>query len=116
MVSTMVLTFWRCSTQRLLCVARARADGCVHVRASVHVLLKGEPMVRGTRHVQVEGKGGFTKLVAKVRTSGPTVLYHGALAAAAATFVGHYPWFFTVRPADPLACSRFVDITCSVTC
>jgi hypothetical protein len=23
---------------------------------------------------------------------GPTVLYHGALAASAATFVGHYPW------------------------
>lgn len=44
--------------------------------------------------MQVEGKGGFTKLVAKVRVGGPTVLYHGALAASAATFVGHYPWFF----------------------
>lgn len=45
--------------------------------------------------MQVEGKGGFGKLVGKVRANGPSVLYHGALAAAAATFVGHYPWFFT---------------------
>lgn len=28
----------------------------------------------------------------QVRVGGPTVLYHGALAASAATFVGHYPW------------------------
>lgn len=26
---------------------------------------------------------------------GPAVLWHGALGAASATFVGHYPWFFT---------------------
>ncbi|KAL4435632.1 hypothetical protein ABPG77_002595 [Micractinium sp. CCAP 211/92] len=44
--------------------------------------------------MQVEGKGGFGKLLAKVRVGGPSVLYHGALAASAATFVGHYPWFF----------------------
>jgi hypothetical protein len=44
--------------------------------------------------MQVEGKGGFTKLMQKVRVGGPSVLYHGALAASAATFVGHYPWFF----------------------
>ncbi|EFN57148.1 hypothetical protein CHLNCDRAFT_30535 [Chlorella variabilis] len=43
--------------------------------------------------MQVEGKGGFGKLVQKVRVGGPGVLYHGALAASAATFVGHYPWF-----------------------
>lgn len=41
---------------------------------------------------QVEGKSGLPKLAAKVRAGGPTVLYHGALAASAATFVGHYPW------------------------
>lgn len=45
--------------------------------------------------MQVEGKAGLPALMAKVRTSGPTVLYHGALAASAATFVGHYPWFAT---------------------
>ncbi|KAK9808597.1 hypothetical protein WJX72_000238 [[Myrmecia] bisecta] len=45
--------------------------------------------------MQVEGQGGFGKLRAKVTKSGPRVLYHGALAASAATFVGHYPWFLT---------------------
>ena len=38
--------------------------------------------------LQVEGKAGFPALVSKVRTSGPTVLYHGAIAASVATFVG----------------------------
>jgi hypothetical protein len=45
---------------------------------------------------QVEGQRGLPNLIAKVGKSGPTVLYHGSLAAAAATFVGHYPWFATV--------------------
>ena len=47
--------------------------------------------------VQVEGKDGFAKLMKKVRTSGVRVLYHGSLAAWAATFVGHWPWFAVVR-------------------
>lgn len=42
---------------------------------------------------QVEGAAGLSKLLAKVRTNGPTVLWHGALGAATATFVGHYPWW-----------------------
>ncbi|GLI63189.1 hypothetical protein VaNZ11_006085 [Volvox africanus] len=45
--------------------------------------------------MQVEGKGALKALAAKVRTGGPAVLYHGAMASAAATFVGHYPWFAT---------------------
>jgi hypothetical protein len=40
---------------------------------------------------QVEGKNGFAALMNKVKVGGPTVLYHGALAASVATFVGHYP-------------------------
>ncbi len=55
--------------------------------------------------VQVEGKNGFPALVAKVKTGGVPVLYHGALAASAATFVGHYPWFFTVSPCPALPCA-----------
>jgi Mitochondrial carrier protein len=43
---------------------------------------------------QVEGKDGLKKLFAKIRVAGPPALFHGSLAAAAATFVGHYPWFF----------------------
>lgn len=43
--------------------------------------------------MQVTGK--FSNVVKKVKTGGVPVLYHGSLAAASATFVGHYPWFFT---------------------
>lgn len=50
--------------------------------------------------LQVEGKGGLTKLAGKVRVGGPTVLWHGALAASGATFVGHYPWFATFNILD----------------
>eukprot|EP00126_Sphaerothecum_destruens_P010643 Sdes_comp20786_c0_seq4m16927 len=44
---------------------------------------------------QVEGSNGLNILRQKLKTSGPRVLFHGALAASAATFVGHFPWFFT---------------------
>jgi hypothetical protein len=43
--------------------------------------------------MQVTGK--FSNVVSKVKANGPLVLYHGSLASASATFVGHYPWFFT---------------------
>lgn len=43
--------------------------------------------------MQVTGK--FSNVTKKVKSGGPGVLYHGALASASATFVGHYPWFFT---------------------
>lgn len=42
--------------------------------------------------MQVEGKGGFQHLMNKVKTHGPTAIFHGALASAAATFAGHFPW------------------------
>jgi hypothetical protein len=43
--------------------------------------------------MQVTGK--FSAVVDKVKLAGPLSLYNGAIAAASATFVGHYPWFFT---------------------
>jgi len=43
--------------------------------------------------MQVTGK--FSNVVSKVKANGLPVLYHGSLASASATFVGHYPWFFT---------------------
>lgn len=43
--------------------------------------------------MQVTGK--FSNVVTKVKIEGIPALYHGSLAAASATFVGHYPWFFT---------------------
>jgi len=45
--------------------------------------------------LQVEGKHGLKILGGKLSTGGPPVLFHGALAAASATAVGHYPWFAT---------------------
>lgn len=50
--------------------------------------------------LQVEGKDGFKKLRAKVGIGGPTVLWHGALGASGATFVGHFPWFATFNMLD----------------
>lgn len=44
---------------------------------------------------QVEGEKGLKALITKVRTHGISKLYHGSIAAAGATWVGHYPWFFT---------------------
>lgn len=43
--------------------------------------------------MQVTGK--FSSVVDKIKLAGPLTLYNGAIAAATATFVGHYPWFFT---------------------
>lgn len=43
--------------------------------------------------MQVTGK--FSEVVKKVKTNGVKALYQGSIASASATFVGHYPWFFT---------------------
>lgn len=45
--------------------------------------------------MQVEGKSGLNILKMKTRQYGVSVFYYGSVGAAAATFVGHYPWFFT---------------------
>lgn len=45
--------------------------------------------------MQVEGNRGLALLRQKVAEHGPRVLFNGALASSAATFVGHYPWFLT---------------------
>ena len=45
--------------------------------------------------LQVEGKDGIKKFKTKVGKVGPRAFYHGGLAAASATAVGHYPWFAT---------------------
>jgi hypothetical protein len=43
--------------------------------------------------MQVEGKGGVDALRLKVAKHGPTARFNGAMASAAATFAGHYPWY-----------------------
>jgi hypothetical protein len=45
--------------------------------------------------LQVEGSKGMGLLGAKIRAGGPLVLWDGSLGVVSATFVGHYPWFFT---------------------
>jgi hypothetical protein len=43
---------------------------------------------------QVEGKEGLKQLIEKTRKH-PTALWQGAVGAMSATWVGHYPWFYT---------------------
>lgn len=45
--------------------------------------------------LQVEGSKGLPQIMTKFRAHGPSVFFHGALASAAATFAGHFPWFMT---------------------
>ena len=45
--------------------------------------------------LQVEGPKGMKLLGAKLASQGPLVMWHGSLAAASATAVGHFPWFYT---------------------
>jgi len=46
--------------------------------------------------LQVQGARGTTLLRQRIKTNGVGSLWWGAIATAAATFVGHYPWFATV--------------------
>jgi len=79
---------------------------------------------------QVEGADGLKKLVEKTKKH-PTALWQGALGAMSATWVGHFPWFYTnnqlssslpqfdfmygkyVRNAFIGFCSAAVSDTCS---
>lgn len=45
--------------------------------------------------MQANGKEGIPLLKAKLAKGGPSVMFHGATATMAATFVGHYPFFAT---------------------
>ncbi|KAF9074259.1 mitochondrial carrier [Rhodocollybia butyracea] len=45
--------------------------------------------------LQTQGKPGWEILKRRIKLYGIGTLWYGALATAAATFVGHYPWFGT---------------------
>jgi len=45
--------------------------------------------------MQVKGATGLSTLKAKYAAHGPRVFYHGGMGAFGATYVGHFPWFFT---------------------
>lgn len=61
--------------------------------ASFRIFLMPIDTIKTT--LQVEGSNGWNVLQNKVKARGITSLYHGSLAASAATFAGHYPWFAT---------------------
>lgn len=48
--------------------------------------------------MQAQGSRGTALLRKRVKENGVGSLWWGAFATAAATFVGHYPWFATVSP------------------
>merc|ERR1719453_1439401 len=58
------------------------------------------PMDAWKTNKQVHGEDGVKQLLKKVRANGFTTLYHGGLAQASATAVGHWPWFVTYNYLD----------------
>ncbi|CAB9512143.1 Mitochondrial carrier protein [Seminavis robusta] len=67
-------------------------SGCASAAAATfRIVIMPIDTVKTT--MQVTGK--FSAVVDKVKVAGPPALWNGALAAASATFVGHYPWFAT---------------------
>ncbi|KAF8465131.1 mitochondrial carrier domain-containing protein [Russula ochroleuca] len=50
--------------------------------------------------LQTQGKRGWSILRKRIKTYGLGTLWYGAWATAAATFVGHYPWFGTYNQLD----------------
>ena len=52
--------------------------------------------------LQVKGAEGYDQVSAKVKEEGPGVLYQGALANAAASFVGNYPWYLTFNSLNEM--------------
>jgi len=68
------------------------AIGSVAAGLSRIILL---PIDTSKTAMQVEGSEGLERLWTKVREVGPAPLYQGAVASAAATAAGHFPWFLT---------------------
>ena len=50
--------------------------------------------------LQVNGKSGLSLLTNKFSRHGLGVFYHGTLGTFTATYVGHFPWFFTFNYLD----------------
>jgi len=65
------------------------ASGCA---AGFRVVLMPIDAWKTTK--QVEGADGLKKLMEKTKRH-PSALWQGALGAMSATWVGHYPWFYT---------------------
>jgi len=76
----------------LKCNSQANAEGTS--AAGFRIILTPIDTLKTT--LQVQGAGGATLLRQRIKTNGVGSLWWGAIATAAATFVGHYPWFATV--------------------
>jgi len=70
-----------------------KSVGASAAAASFRVFLMPIDCLKTT--LQVEGSKGMALLGQKIKTGGPQVLWHGSLGVVSATFVGHYPWFYT---------------------
>lgn len=81
------------------------------VAASFRVVLMPIDAWKTTK--QVEGKDGLKKLIEKTKNH-PSALWQGSLGAMTATWVGHYPWFYTnnqlreVLPAFDFTYGKYV--------
>merc|ERR1719145_143759 len=76
-------------TQLPTAVKTMAASGCA---AGFRVFLMPVDAWKTTK--QVEGKDGLKRLIEKTKKH-PTALWQGAVGAMTATWVGHYPWFYT---------------------
>lgn len=70
-----------------------KSAGASAAAASFRIFLMPIDCLKTT--LQVEGRNGMALLGSKIAKSGPGVLWHGWEGAISATFVGHYPWFYT---------------------
>merc|ERR1712194_947940 len=76
------------------------ASGCA---AAFRVVLMPIDAWKTTK--QVEGADGLKKLIEKTKKH-PTALWQGAVGAMTATWVGHFPWFYTNNQLRVLKTTR----------
>ena len=79
-------------TTRNLPIAVKTASGSTAAAAFRLVLM---PLDAWKTTKQVEGEAGLKLLMQKVKIHGISKLWHGSLGAMSATWVGHFPFFFT---------------------
>jgi hypothetical protein len=65
--------------------------------------------------LQAQGARGTSLLRERIRTDGIGSLWWGSFATAAATFVGHYPWFATVCTQYQIQTSKGILTASSTT-
>lgn len=87
----------------------AMKTACASISAAIFRILL-MPVDTCKTILQVEGKNGWRIMAHKIKTSGPSVLFHGSLASASATLAGHYPWYTTYNYLSALIPERKDDI------